>query len=53
MAPSTDADERVVAYVTGDGLKTPDAVRGTFEVAEIAPSLEAFEARFAGVEVAV
>ena len=25
-------DERVVAYITGDGLKTLDAVRGTFEV---------------------
>ena len=28
-------DERVVAMVTGDGLKTIDAVRGTFEVTEI------------------
>jgi threonine synthase len=42
-------DERVVAYVTGDGLKTPDAVRGTFEVAEIPASLDAFDERFAGV----
>jgi threonine synthase len=42
-----DADERVVAYVTGDGLKTPDAVRGTFEVAEIPASLDAFDERFA------
>ena len=25
-------DERVVAYITGDGLKTLDTVRGTFEV---------------------
>ncbi len=46
-----DRGERVVAYVTGDGLKTLDAVRGTFEVAEIAPSLDAFDERF--VEVAV
>jgi threonine synthase len=40
-------DERVVICITGDGLKTIDAVRGTFEVAEIAPSLEAFEAAVA------
>jgi threonine synthase len=40
-------DERVVAYVTGDGLKTLGAVRGTIEVEEIAPSLEDFEAAFA------
>jgi threonine synthase len=39
-----DPSERVVLCITGDGLKTLDAVRGTFEVAEIAPSLEAFEA---------
>jgi threonine synthase len=38
-----DADERVVAYITGDGLKTLDTVRGTFEVAEIEPRFEAFE----------
>jgi threonine synthase len=36
-------DERVVAYITGDGLKTLDCVRGTFEVAEIEPRFEAFE----------
>jgi threonine synthase len=39
-----DPGERVVAYITGDGLKTLDCVRGTFEVAEIEPRLEAFEA---------
>src|SRR3954466_15848385 len=39
-----DPDERVVAYITGDGLKTLDAVRGTVEVAEIEPRFEAFEA---------
>jgi threonine synthase len=38
-----DRDERVVAMVTGDGLKTIDAVRGTFEVAEIPASLDAFD----------
>src|SRR5918994_1950886 len=38
-----DARDRVVAYITGDGLKTLDCVRGTFEVAEIEPRFEAFE----------
>jgi threonine synthase len=37
-------DERVVAYITGDGLKTLDAVRDGIEVAQIEPHLEAFEA---------
>jgi threonine synthase len=37
-------DERVVAVITGEGLKTLDAVRGTFETHEIEPSLAAFEA---------
>jgi threonine synthase len=37
-------DERVVAYITGEGLKTLDAARGTFERLEIEPTLEAFEA---------
>jgi threonine synthase len=39
-----DPDERVVAYITGDGLKTLDVARGTFEAWEIEPKLEAFEA---------
>src|SRR5215475_9504819 len=39
-----DPDERVVAYITGDGLKTLDVARGTFEAWEIEPSLESFEA---------
>jgi threonine synthase len=39
-----DPSERVVVYITGDGLKTIDTVRGTFDVAEIEPSVEAFEA---------
>ena len=38
------ADERVVLYITGDGLKTIDVARGTFEIHEIEPSLAAFEA---------
>ncbi len=39
-----DPAERVVVYITGDGLKTIDTVRGTFEVAEIDPTVSAFEA---------
>jgi threonine synthase len=39
-----DPDERVVLVITGEGLKTLDAVRGTFETYTIEPSVEAFEA---------
>ena len=39
-----DPDERVVACITGEGLKTLDAVRGTFETVEIEASADAFEA---------
>jgi threonine synthase len=35
--------ERVVLTITGEGLKTLDAVRGTFETHEIEPTLDAFE----------
>ncbi|HEY8502637.1 MAG TPA: threonine synthase [Solirubrobacterales bacterium] len=35
--------ERVVLYITGEGLKTLDAVRDTFTTYEIDPRLEAFE----------
>jgi threonine synthase len=38
-----DPDERVVAYITGDGLKTLDCARGTFEAWEIEPTLASFE----------
>jgi threonine synthase len=41
-------DDRVVAVITGDGLKTLDAVRGTFEQYEIDSSLESFEDALAG-----
>jgi threonine synthase len=44
-----DADERVVLVITGDGLKTLDAVRGSFETHVIEPSYSAFEREFAGV----
>jgi threonine synthase len=39
-----DPDERVVLVITGEGLKTLDAVRGTFETHTIAPTLADFEA---------
>jgi len=38
-----DPDERVVLVITGDGLKTLDAVRGSFEAFEIEPKVDAFE----------
>src|SRR5581483_221903 len=37
-------DERVVAYITGEGLKTLDCARGTFERWEIDANVDAFEA---------
>ncbi|MEA2349135.1 MAG: threonine synthase [Thermoleophilaceae bacterium] len=39
------ADERVVLTITGEGLKTHDAVRGTFEAHRIEPTIEAFESQ--------
>jgi threonine synthase len=38
-----DPDERVVLVITGEGLKTLDAVRGSFETHEIDASVEQFE----------
>jgi threonine synthase len=46
-AGEIDSDERVVLLITGEGLKTLDAVRGTFETHEIDPTLESFEAGLA------
>jgi len=40
------AGERVVVYITGEGLKTLDATRDTFHMHEIAPDLESFETEF-------
>jgi threonine synthase len=37
--------QRVVAYITGEGLKTLDATRDRFEMFEIDPDLESFESR--------
>jgi threonine synthase len=42
-------EERVVLVITGEGLKTLDAVRGTFQAHEIEPTVEQFAA---GVEQA-
>jgi threonine synthase len=39
-----EPDERVVAYITGEGLKTLDATRDRFRMYEIEPTLDAFEA---------
>jgi threonine synthase len=39
-----DPGERVVAIITGEGLKTLDVARGTFEAWEIEPTLESFQA---------
>jgi threonine synthase len=38
-----DPGERVVAYITGEGLKTLDCARGTFEAWQIEPTVESFE----------
>ncbi len=46
-----DADERVVIVITGEGLKTLDAVRGTFEAFEIAPSFDEFVEQVEGAGV--
>jgi threonine synthase len=37
-----DPSERVVAYITGDGLKTLDCVRGSFEAWQIEPTVQSF-----------
>ena len=37
------ADERVVAYITGEGLKTLDLARGTFEAWQIDPTVSSFD----------
>jgi threonine synthase len=44
-AGAIGSDERVVAVITGEGLKTLDAVREGFEITEIEPSVDAFADR--------
>jgi threonine synthase len=38
--------ERVVVYITGEGLKTLDATRDSFQMHEIDPDLDSFESEF-------
>jgi len=47
-----DPGERVVLLITGEGLKTPDAVRGTFETHVIEPTVGSFEANVPGAVAA-
>ena len=42
-----DPDERVVLVITGEGLKTLDAVRGTFQTCAIEPTVQAFHTEVA------
>jgi threonine synthase len=46
------ADERVVVVITGEGLKTLDAVRDTFAAHEIDPTTAAFEEHVGSAAVA-
>jgi threonine synthase len=46
-------DERVVLVITGDGLKTLDAVRDSFTAVEVEPNIASFEAAFAERGVSV
>ena len=46
------ADERVVVVITGEGLKTLDAVRDGFALTEIEPALDSFESAFEDVVTA-
>jgi threonine synthase len=47
-----DPGERVVVYITGEGLKTLDCARGTFEAWEIDSNVAAFETAAERVKVA-
>jgi threonine synthase len=42
------SDERVVIVITGEGLKTLDAVRDSFTAYEVEPTIDSFESAFAG-----
>jgi threonine synthase len=42
------SDERVVLVITGEGLKTLDAVRNSFTAHEVDPTITSFEQAFAG-----
>jgi threonine synthase len=45
--------ERIVVYITGEGLKTLDATRDRFQMHEIDPDLDSFESEFEQQEVSV
>jgi threonine synthase len=47
-----DPSERVVAVITGEGLKTLECARGTFEAWQIEPSTDSFDAARERVVVA-
>ena len=47
-----DPSERVVLVITGEGLKTLDAIRGTFETHEIDPTTSSFDERLGESAVA-
>ncbi len=47
------AGERVVVYITGEGLKTLDATRDRFRMHEIEPDLDSFESEFEQQEAIV
>jgi threonine synthase len=47
-----DPAERVIAYITGEGLKTLDATRDGFHMYEIEPTLEDFESELEPVGAA-
>jgi len=49
-AGAIDRDERVVAIITGEGLKTLDAVREGFRIEAIEPTLESLEAEVGAAE---
>jgi threonine synthase len=51
-AGALGSSDRVVAVITGEGLKTLDAVRGTFETHEIDPNVASFEEALDGSTVA-
>ncbi len=48
-----DGGERVVVYITGEGLKTLDATRDRFQMHEIDPDLDSFESEIEQQEVRV
>jgi threonine synthase len=47
------ADERVALIITGEGLKTLDAVRDSFSAYEVDANIDSFEAAFAEQGVSV